>query len=382
MNDLFPILDAIPRLRAPAVLATLVRVDGSSFRRPGARMLITPDQHRVGSITGPCLETEITRQAASLAPDSHPVLLTYDTAREDDAIFGYGLACPGMLHILLEPLDPAHEPPYLSYLRESLSGGQTVALATVYALQGPAPLEVGSRLMLRSDDVAMSGVWPADLAAPVIDAAQQSLQTSQSVTTVLDYRECSLSIFIEIIHAPARLFIFGATDPAGPLVRLAKELAWHVTLHDRRPAYADPARFPQADEILACPVADLLHEILITDRSAAVIMTHNYPDDLALLSLLLTTPIAYIGLLSSRQRAQKLIHDLAQRTTAIAPGQLARLHTPVCLDIGAESPPEIALSILAEIQAALSARSAQPLRTLNTPIHDRGPGQSDHLPSQ
>ena len=367
MNELQSILNALATLRGStgsAVLATLVGVDGSSFRSPGARMLILPDNQHIGSITGPCLEAELHRQAALMTPASTPRKIAYNTTADDDAIFGYGLGCKGIVHILLESIDPNRPPQHLEFLRASLSANHPAALATIYA--APAAVLVGSRLFLSDGTFHTSGDWPGDLAASVLQDAHNALSTGHSLTRTYASPAGQTEVFLEIIRPPVRLVIIGATDSSIPLVHFANQLGWHITVIDKRPALADPARFPLADSVISCPTRQTPHHIIPTPRSAAVIMTHNYPDDLELLKTLLALPLQYLGILGSRQRTHRLLQDLAKDTFAAA----HHLHGPVGLDIGAETPQEIALSIIAEIQATLANRPGTPLRDRPSLIHD------------
>lgn len=369
MTELQQILATLDELRNtahPLVLATLVAVEGSAYRLPGARTLFLPDNQRVGTITGPCLEAELLRQSQILTPANSPRLVTYDITADNEPLLGYGLGCKGILHILLEHIDPAHPPAYLQLLRSALAADQPAALATV-CVCGDG---LGSRLIVADGSFHTSGRFPPDLAAAVLPDARDVLRTSRSFTKTYGQTR----VFIEPILPSRRLLILGAGPGSVPLVRLARELAYHVTLIDRRPGHADAARFPDAHAVLCCPTPEIPSQINFCQYSAAVVMTHNYPEDLELLRILLPSPIAYIGLLGSRQRTARLLSDLCSDHFTPPPEQLNRLHAPVGLDIGAETPAQIALSILAEIQATLANRPAIPLRDRLTPIHDRHAG--------
>jgi xanthine/CO dehydrogenase XdhC/CoxF family maturation factor len=177
-------------------------------------------------------------------------------------------------------------------------------------------------------------------------------------------------LFLNMIAPPTALIIFGAGDDAQPFARFAKELGWHVTIADPRPAFATAARFPTADALLVGAADQLVGTVAPGDDALAVVMTHHYVHDLPILRSLLKRPLAYLGLLGPKKRAEKILADLTAEGMTITPEQRARLHAPVGLDLGADSPEQVALSILAEMQASLSGRDARPLRERTRPIHE------------
>lgn len=176
-------------------------------------------------------------------------------------------------------------------------------------------------------------------------------------------------LFADRIEPPTALVIFGAGDDAQPLARLAKELGWTVTVADPRAAYANPQRFPGVDRVIAGPVERLVTDIAMDRATAVAVMTHHYMHDLPLLKVLITRNLAYLGLLGPRKRADKILADLAADGAGVAPEHRARLRAPIGLDLGADGPEQVALSIVAEIQAELAGRDARPLRLRERPIH-------------
>jgi xanthine/CO dehydrogenase XdhC/CoxF family maturation factor len=171
------------------------------------------------------------------------------------------------------------------------------------------------------------------------------------------------------VGAPVRLIVCGAGDDAIPLTRFGRELGWHVTVCDPRAAYATPARFPAADAVFVGTPAEIVRRIGNADPTAVVLMTHHYHFDLPLLRDLLPRPLAYLGLLGPRKRAEKILADLEKAGVAVTADQRARLHAPVGLDLGSDHPEEVALSIAAEIRAVLEGRDGRPLRERLLPIH-------------
>ena len=176
-------------------------------------------------------------------------------------------------------------------------------------------------------------------------------------------------VFHQTVHPPTALLVFGAGDDAQPLVRFAKGLGWHVCVVNPRPAFATPARFPEADGTMVARAEEAVDRINPEADSVAVVMTHHYRHDVPLLRTLLPRPLAYLGLLGPRKRAERILADVEAAGIAISPEMRARLHAPVGLDLGADSPEEVALAILAEVKAVLAGRDARPLRERTLPIH-------------
>jgi xanthine/CO dehydrogenase XdhC/CoxF family maturation factor len=260
-------------------------------------------------------------------------LITYDTTSENDLVWGVGLGCHGVVRVLLEKLPPS--PAWAVSLNENINADRQTELAVVWSSADVASL--GTRLD-----------WECPPGAG-IDGG----------------------VFRDMILPPVRLVIFGAGDDAIPLCRLAKELGWHVTVADPRREFVTSVRFPAADKRVIGPASSLVREAEVTADTLAVVMTHHYVHDVPVLRDLLVCSKRYIGLLGPRKRAEKIISDLAADGMAVSAGQRARLHAPVGLDLGAETPQEVALSILAEIQAYLTDRNGRPLRERTRPIHER-----------
>jgi xanthine/CO dehydrogenase XdhC/CoxF family maturation factor len=316
----------------PSALATLVTVEGSSYRRPGARMLVTSTGTRIGSISGGCLEEDMLVRARAVLATGRAETVVYDTTSENDLVWGVGLGCHGVVRVLLEKLPP--HPAWAAAVAENIAARQPTPLAVVHASADPTAL--GTHLA-------------TDFELKLRNDAQ---------------------IFADTIAPPTSLVVFGAGDDAQPLARLAHELGWHVTIADPRAAFATAARFPSADALVVAPAAELATRIAPDADTLAVVMTHHYVHDVPILRALLQRPLAYVGLLGPKKRSEKILADLAADGLAITPAMRARLHAPVGLDLGADSPPQVALAILAEMHAALAARDARPLRERTKPIHE------------
>jgi xanthine/CO dehydrogenase XdhC/CoxF family maturation factor len=297
----------------PLALATLVRVEGASYRRPGARLLMDREGPLRGSLSGGCLEGEVHARALEALAEGRPRLLRYDLRGDADLIWGTGSGCEGVVDILVEPL-PAF-PDWMAHVEAAWASRHALTVHTDLT-----PKLLGRRSLPTTPDLPASGLT-------------------------------------ETFVPPVALWILGAGDDSRPLVRMAKELGWVVGLLDHRPAFATAARFPEADAVRAGPPAQTLPALLLDGRSAVVLMTHHYAKDLEALRLLLPSPVGYLGLMGSRARSGKLLAELAAEGLKAD----ARLHTPVGLDLGGGAPESIALGILAEVQAALhaSVRRAQ-----------------------
>jgi xanthine/CO dehydrogenase XdhC/CoxF family maturation factor len=185
---------------------------------------------------------------------------------------------------------------------------------------------------------------------------------------------------LESVAPPTALVIFGAGDDAQPLARLARELGWHVTIADPRAAFATRERFPSVDAVIVGRADELVNKVMLDADSVAVVMTHHYVHDVPLLRALLKRPLAYLGLLGPKKRAEKILEDFTREGVTISADERARLHAPVGLDLGADTPEQVALSIVAEIQAVIARRDGRPLRDRTGPIHEvfapQNPGAS------
>lgn len=320
-RELQDILALIQHQETPLAVATLLRVEGSSYRRPGSRMLTDGEQILRGSLSGGCLEGEVLARAKDVLADGQSRLFRYDLRGEADLVWGSGSGCEGVLDILVERLEPASPPAWVAWLEDPLQHRRILRLAT--SLAEPFPRRrVG------------------DEATP---APAESIET---------------------IPPPVFLWILGASDDSRPLVRLAKTLGWKVGLLDHRPAFARPERFPEADQVLVGHPARRIPEWDLDARCAVVLMTHNYLKDLEALRLLIPSGAGYLGLMGSRSRGRKLLAELAAEGLR----GTERVHSPVGLDLGAEDPETIALAVLAEIQAAFQGRTGGSLRASHHPI--------------
>jgi xanthine dehydrogenase accessory factor len=329
INAILAALAAAPQQKA--ALATLVAVEGSSYRRPGARLLVLSDGRRLGSISGGCLEDDIVLRANKVLQDGQPVVVTYDTTDENDIVWGVGLGCQGVVRVFIESIS-TERPRWIPILTQNRVTRCSTALSVVH------------------------GEDFTDLRAT-------------HLTEDLPPGMVKHAVFEEVIAPPPSLFIFGAGDDARPLVRLAKEVGWYVTVSDSRAAYATRPRFPEADGIIVAPAEEANDRLALDEKSFVVLMTHRFAEDAKLLPLLLSQPLAYVGVLGPRKRTDRLLTQLSGEGFVALPETLERLFAPVGLDLGSTTPETIALSILAELQSGLTKRTPIHLRDRGAPIH-------------
>ena len=362
-----------------AVLATVVRVNGSAYRRPGARMLLLPDGRTIGTVSGGCLEDDLKLRAWQLTARGEPAVLRYDSTSDGDIVWGLGLGCKSVIDLLIERLDPDRGARPLDFLRRCIDTRQRGVLARVVAVEGRTGADVGAFLTLDKTGNSVHNLAEPELADLVRQAAATALGEHRSLYAACQLAAGRAELFLEVVQPPLALLVCGAGHDAIPLVRLAKELGWHVTVVDPRAAYATRERFPLADDIIVAAPEDLAGRPVLSAWEAAVIMSHNYHNDLRFLRALLPAPLRYLGVLGPKSRTESLLRDLAADGFTPTAQQMERLYGPVGLDIGADTPEEIALAVAAEIRAMLAGRSGLPLRRSDRPIHDRPPDEIGSL---
>lgn len=350
-----------------AALATVVHVAGSSYRAPGARMLITEDGMLTGAISGGCLEGDALRKALMVMMQGKPLLTTYDTSDEEDAVIGVGLGCNGIIQVLIEPIlaeDPANP---IILLQHVVLKRQAVVLVTFFSLQNKWSEQQGTRLLLKADKNFLRS---NDLLPSAIKDAENILEQKESIFIEYPNNGQPISAFYEYIPPPVSVIVAGAGNDVFPLVQIGEVLGWDITLVDGRPAYANTQRFPACRLIVADPES-ALRELVIDDQTAVVLMTHNYNYDKALLKALIAMPVNYIGMLGPRKKLSRMLTEYEEEGTKVSEEQLSRVYSPVGLDIGAETAEEIALAVLTEIKAVFAGRSGVYLRSFTGKMHER-----------
>jgi xanthine dehydrogenase accessory factor len=345
-----------------SALATVVKVDGSSYRRPGARMLITEDGLLTGAISGGCLEGDALKKALSAIHQQENKLVTYDTTDEDDAKFGVQLGCNGIVHILFEPIKDLDENNPIEILGALNGERQNAVIVTLFSLRSKTQL--GTKSLIKNS--LSIGKLTDVLESEILADAQQVLAEELSQLKTYSYENELIDGFIEFVRPPIALVIAGAGNDAQPLALIAHLLGWHVTVVDGRPTHATLQRFPNSNVLISKPT-QLLSQLNIDEQTAVVLMTHNYNYDTELLGLLLATDIPYIGALGPKKKLLRMLVELDMDTEV----NRSRVHGPVGLDIGAETAEEIAISIIAEIKSTLSGATGSALKEKQQAIHHK-----------
>jgi len=367
LEDIVKAFDVAQQQGKQTALATVVQVEGSSYRRAGARMLVTEDGELTGAISGGCLEGDALRKARLAMAQQQPMLVTYDTTDDDDAKLGVGLGCNGIIHILIEPIftDRPHHP--INLFKKFLSKRQNAVVITLFSLANRKAAQPGTCLFLTGEEL-ISNCDTETLKDELLNDAKSVLQEGRSATKTYP-SDFELTGFIELLKPAVSLLVFGAGNDTIPLVQMAAVLGWHTTVIDGRTNYAVSSRFPLAKRVLLAKPDEVLSQVSIDSRTVAVLMTHNYNYDLAMLHQLLPLQLTYIGSLGPKKKLHRMLDELLDHGLDIHSDQLQRVYGPTGLDIGAETSEEIALSILSEIQAVLQQREGKALRDKNTVIH-------------
>jgi xanthine dehydrogenase accessory factor len=351
-----------------AALATVVKVRGSSYRSPGARMLITDDGRWVGSISGGCLEGDALRKARTVMSGKSPMTVTYDTSEESNQNLGIGLGCNGVIDVLIEPVASADLSNPIAQFNSVINTKEPLALATIF--NGPG---IAEKLLITSSNT-LSNQFSNPALTKLVSADLLKLFDSKQ-SRAINYTASGLSyeVFVELVQPSLYLIIFGGGFDARPVSELAKSLGWNVSVTDECVAHIAPIFFPTADKLSLCQREFIDRDFEINPYTACVLMSHNYEYDRDVLKKLLNTASPYIGILGPRKRFDKMQQDFQKLNIKLSDFDFQRIHSPIGLDIGAEAPDEIALSIISEIQSKFTNRAGGFLKNLDGPIHQRDP---------
>jgi xanthine dehydrogenase accessory factor len=370
VSEITDVLTAIGSLSASGqrmALATIVAVRGSTYRRPGARLLVPEEGAPIGNISGGCLEGDVADMARLVMEEGRARLAGWDLTADDDAVWGLGLGCNGAIEVFIEPADRAVEA--ARALRTALEEERPISLVTVIESEQPEAIAPGARLIVMPDGAVEGSLGRSDVDAEAIAAARELLTTERSEIRTLAE---GIRAFVEILDPPLRLVICGAGHDAVPLVRAASHLGWNVTVVDDRPGFLNRERFPEAHGFASVDdPSEVAEAITIDARTFVVVMTHNFLRDKAYLRGLLTTDARYLAMLGPAARSQRLLMELEEEGTPITEERRSRIHGPAGLDLGAEGPEEIAQAIIGEIVAVRRGRDGGFLKERPTPIHDR-----------
>ncbi len=343
-----------------AVLATVIGVEGSAYRRPGAKMVLPEDGGGVGSITAGCLEDEVLALAQDVLASGTPRVETFDLTGDDD-VWGLGVGCNGVITILLEPLDESYGPAL-----DAHEAGNAIATCTVLDSEAP-DVTAGGRAYYREGFEAQTGEWP-DWLTDALEEAAAALAGEGKAET-LDFR--GVSVFVDGLAPPPELYVFGTGHDVGPVVELAKKADFRVTVVGFRGANAKRDRFPKADDVVSTSPADVREALDLHEDAYAVLMTHNFIDDRLALDELVKSSLEYVGLMGPRKRFEEMQEDFAEEGRSFSDAELEKIYTPAGLDLGGGTPYQIAFSIVSEVLTVHNDRTPRHLKAREGPIHDR-----------
>ena len=349
-------------------VATVVAVGGSAPRRPGAALAVDADGTAIGSVSGGCVEGAVYELCRQALLDGETVLERFGYSDED--AFAVGLTCGGVIDIRVTPVRAGDlVRPVVASALAAAARGEAAAMARI--VRGPAAL-LGRALLVRPDGSHEGGFGAhPELDRTVLGEASAFLDAGRTGTLEIGEQgsRCGapLTVLVESSVPPPRMIVFGAIDFASALVRIGKFLGFHVTVCDARPVFATRARFPEADEIVVEWPHRYLERTSVDGRSVLCVLTHDAKFDVPLLRLALRLPVAYVGAMGSRRT--HLDRNERLREVGVSEPELARLRSPIGLDLGARTPEETALSIASEIVAARRGGSGVPLTGAHRPIH-------------
>jgi xanthine/CO dehydrogenase XdhC/CoxF family maturation factor len=349
--NLDPLLPLFERERAAGrafALGVLVRTEGSTYRKPGALILISAAGEYAGLISGGCLEGDLREHARAVIASGTARIASYDTRGPDDLLWGLGLGCEGAMQILLLRVGPESGWQPLAHLAGALAARTPAAIGVVVE-SARADLPPGSVFL--PADAASTGALPALATADVQSALQRSAALGQDCWV----EQSSAQLFVWPLALPPRILLLGAGPDASPVVAFAARLDWQVTAVDHRPAYAVADHFPDAERVLLLRPEEISTALDLNGFSAAVVMSHHLPTDLVYLRGLAASTIPYVGLLGPARRRERLMAELGADAATLS----ARLYAPIGLPLGGRSPESIALSIVSQLHAFFHAGATQ-----------------------
>lgn len=368
MKEISEILKAYSEAKSAgkkSALATVVKVEGSSYRQPGARMLVTEDGQLTGAISGGCLEGDALRKALLSINQKQNKLVTYNTSNEDDAEVGLQLGCNGIVHILFEYMDDKAQHNPIQLLEQLEFERKEAVIVTIFSLKRSAS-QIGTTLFFRKDSPLLNH---NDEDLNLLSDVKEVLKTKTSTVKKLQ-KENGNEALIEYIEPSISLVIAGAGNDIQPLVKIAAVLGWKISIGDGRSTHAVAKRFPKASKVSIVKPEQFLDNVIIDDQTYFVLMTHNYKYDLTVLKSLIKTDFHYIGILGPKSKFSRMLNDLFLEGIDVNEEQLKRIFSPIGLDVGAETAEEIALSIISEIKAVASGRIGTSLKFKPGKIHE------------
>lgn len=369
LQEIIKAYDDAKKAGKACVLATVVHLAGSSYRRPGARMLVLEDGLMIGAISGGCLEGDALKKALLTFTEQKSKLVTYDTSDEEDASLGIQLGCEGVIQVLFEFINIHDVLNPVELLRMAIAKRQKAVLVTLFNLKDKKQDQVGTCRLDLQDGTVTTTIASNPLKDLMVHDVKKVFEEGSSAFQDYTGKGFSENAFIELIEPPISLIIVGGGNDAIPLMQMAALLGWEVKVVDGRKTHAKKDRFINACQVLVSKPEAVLAQISLDSRTCFVLMTHNYNYDLQMMKSLLTTELLYIGLLGPKKKFTKMLDDLRKAEIMITEEQEAKIYGPIGLDIGAETPEEIASSIIAEIQSVFNGKLGGMLKFKKELIH-------------
>lgn len=358
---------------AEAVLATVVTVEGSAYRRPGARMLISQFETE-GAISGGCLESEVIK-TAWWHTESGASICSYHTAEDDDEdsniALNFGLGCNGTVHVLFERIDLKQNSLMIQILSKVVLQNKSAAIATVIATGEQTGIKIGQRIVQFNNEATIGEFPHTELTHSVITDLNRALDDQRSSRCQYLIDDNQIEIFVEYLSPIPRLVICGGGYDAQPLANIAKIQGWHVTVIDGRSHFARASRFPHADQVITADINQPFQYNSEFNEASVVIMTHSLRQDEYWLNAALSNKPSYIGQLGPRYRTERLLENIKEKGDHLP--SLEKLHYPVGLDLGGDTPESIAIAILGEITAYRYKRAGNSLKFRAEQIHSPDP---------
>jgi xanthine dehydrogenase accessory factor len=371
IREIIKAYDAAVNAGKKSALAAVVHLNGSSYRRPGARMLVTDEGELTGAISGGCLEGDALRKAMMVLSQQKSKLVTYDTSDEDDATIGIQLGCAGVIQVLFEPIDENDANNPIQLLRKAIATRQKAVMVTLFSLEDKRNEQPGTCLILEANGNVSGSISYPELQQSIMEDVTEAMHQQSSSFKNYTIGNVSITAFIEYLQPPVSLVVIGAGNDTIPMMQIADILGWEVRVVDGRSTHAKPERFVSACQVLVSKSEKVLEQIAIDRQTVFVLMTHNYNYDMAMLKALLLHKVTYIGLLGPKKKLDKMMDEIRNEGIDINEEVLQNIYGPVGLEIGAETAEEIAVSIISEIKAVLSGKPGGSLREKQDVIHSR-----------
>ncbi|WP_332326382.1 XdhC family protein [Halolamina sp.] len=365
-----------------AATAVITDVEGSAYRRPGARLVVT-EESAIGAITAGCLEGPVAEVARTAIADGVPVTETYDLTNDDEEAWGMGLGCNGVIDVLMDPVDASLQPALDAMARKERAVVATVLSVDEESRERSQPaVSPGDRTTVladgsTADEAHLAGTGRSPLPRELIDGVSEALtedslkELSSSTTVTISFEGAERAVFCDVYEPIPTLFLFGSQGDVRPVARIAREAGFRVAVVTGRGAKADGERFPAADSVRAVRAPDLGEAVEAPEHTYTVLMSHNFLDDRLALDSLLETAVPYIGLMGPQKRFAEMREAFAEEDRPLTVAELERIATPVGLDLGGDEPTQIALSVVGEVLAEVNDRPGGRLSDREGHVHDR-----------